>query len=303
MLTTCVNYIAKCLFMVVVVLIIYILRSMKKFKNADSFTPIPPFFAYFYDLLSENRVIKGIIENYSRNINLLSGSDSYSKIAVTSGCLLIPSLYFCMMYITVYLVSDWYYVLLLGVCELVIPYLFITNRIIRKSNAIRHSFVKIYENCERYFGNGYSVEDTITEIRYNTRGARGRILGEFLKIYSQDHEEAYNYLSNTIGDVWGDGFCKYVYAYDEEGIDPCESIRKLAIFADRDYSMREKMSRTCKSLSSLGGITFIIVVVTKVLAEKTAESLGTVAPFPVMTSVALFCVVLGYILVLYFERG
>ena len=303
MLTTYAKFIGTIVLVIAIVLMLYILVTMKKYKTMSSTASVPKFFEYFYNLFTENKIISSLINSYKRNLNLLSGSEAYSKIAVSGGCLLIPSLYYVMMFITVYLVSDWYYVFLLGACELFIPYLLITNRIIKKSNFIRHRFVKIYESSERYFANKYSVENTFTEIRYNTTGTVGRILGEFLKIYSQDSSKAYEYLSNTIGDVWGDGFCKYIYAYDEEGVDPCTSIRKLALYADRDYSLKERMAATCKSLTTLCGVTFCIVLVTKILAERSALSVGITAPFPIFTSVALFCVVLGFILILYFERG
>lgn len=281
---------------------IYALISLKKFKKSNQ-DEVPVFFQYFYDVFTESGLLGNIVKGYMRECRLIYGSGPYAEVVVSTTILIYPCIYVLLLYVTVLCVKEWYFVLLLAIAELMIPYLILTNRLMVKARIIREGMVNIYESSERFFANGYSVIDTFTELARNQSGAKARILKKFINIHSQTPAEAFDYLNDVIGDEWGTGFCQYVNSYDEEGLDPCESIRKLVIYARHDYSIKRKAANACKAHKILIGVSTIITIVCKFMVDQNAASFGIPAPLGFLTTISFFCVVIAFILVLIFERG
>lgn len=281
---------------------LYTVFALKKFKKSPQ-DRVPPFFQYFYDVFTETNVLGNILENYYRECRLIYGSTAYAEVMVAAAVLLYPCVYVLLLYVTVLCVQEWYFIVLLAVAELVIPYLLITNRLMAKAARIREGMVGVYESSERFFANKYSVVDTFVEVARNQSGSKATILNKFINIYSQDPSDAFDYLNDVIGDEWGTGFCQYVHSYDDEGIDPCSSIRKLVNYARRDYSFKRKASNSCKAYQMLILISGVITIACKILADRSAASFGIPSPLSILTTVSIFCVVIAYILVLIYERS
>lgn len=293
----------KVIFLVISLFIIYSLYTLTRYKGVTADVRIPQPYRTIYNRAREIPILSKSINSYVSDLSLIYNSDSFARISIAILITLLPSVDALLIMIVFYLVKTWYFALLISIAISLIPYLSITNKIMAKSRNIRFRAINLYEASERHFSRGLQVSEAFLEIASSASGSLERLCHNFLDKYILDPDDAYLYLSTSIGDKYSEDFSRTIKKYDEQGGDPCPSIMQLSHLATRQYKLLSRIGRSLGEFKKAAITLFIICLVCMPLAETLAQSMGGHAKLPQLSYICLTIILFVYIAALYYERS
>ena len=297
------NLLVKIMVLTISSFIVYSVYTLVRYKGITSDVRVPQPYRMIYNRAREIPFLGKSVNGYVSDLSLIYNSDSFARISVAVLITLLPSVDALLIMIVFYLVKTWYFALLISIAISIIPFLSITNYIMARSRNIRFRAINLYEAAERHFSRGLQVSEAFGEIAASSpHGPLGRLSNNFLDKYILDPEEAYSYLSSSIGDKYSEDFSRTIQKYDDQGGDPCPAIMQLTHLATRHYRLQFKVGRNLVEFKKAAVTLFGICLICMPLAESLAQSMGGHAQLPQLSYICLTIILFVYIAALYYER-
>lgn len=275
---------------------LYSIAMVRHYRKLSVLPRVPEPFNSLNKMMMQFPVFAHVLDKYESDVTLIYNSASYAKLYVTCYGVVIPSVSVITVISSFLFVSPWYFSILISTYGLIIPYLFVTNRVRGKTRNFRSACLKLYEGAERGFSSDLPVTTVFEEISRSSSDIVKRIAIGFLEEHSISSDNGYAYLAETIGDKYAVDFAKIVKHYEETGANPCKSIKRTVKFARRQYNLSKISVNVNRALKRLAVVLFFIALACAGAAMLIANTLEVSNTAPWLTYVAVVGILTVYVI-------